>query len=369
MRGAGTKTASPIEKPFLMREGMSKEIKAIWWTGDKLHLIDQTLLPGRRSVLELDGWERVVSAIGEMRVRGAPALGIAAAYALAMAAGEIQALSRREFLARLWQAADTIVRARPTAVNVAWAVKRLMALAESLEDHRQVPRRLREEAEKLQRDDEEANRMIGRYGADLMPSEGGILTHCNTGALATAGYGTALGVIRAAWEAGKRFHVYNTETRPFLQGARLTSWELEQMGIPSTLVVDSAAGFLMNRGKVRCAVVGADRIAANGDTANKIGTYSLAVLAHENGIPFYVAAPVSSVDLDTPSGGEIAIEERPPEEVTTFAGVLVAPRGMQVENLAFDVTPHRYIAAIVTEKGVVRPPYKSALRRLVGGDG
>jgi methylthioribose-1-phosphate isomerase len=201
-----------------------------------------------------------------------------------------------------------------------------------------------------------------------MPLEGGVLTHCNTGALATAGYGTALGVIRAAWEQGKRFHVYNTETRPWLQGARLTSWELGQLGIPGTLLVDSAAGLLMRQGKVACVVLGADRIAANGDTANKVGTYMLAVLAHENGIPFYVAAPASTVDMGTPSGDAVAIEERPSQEVTGFGGARTAPDGVHVINPAFDVTPHRYITAIITDKGVVRPPYLTTLRRVVNSD-
>jgi len=348
---------------------MLKEIKAIQWSGDKLHLIDQTLLPTRCEVLALEDWREVVSAIKDMRVRGAPALGVTAAYALGMAAREIRAETRQEFMARLGEAAKVIVEARPTAVNMAWAVKWLMALAESEEDFSHVPRCLISQAEELQRKDEKANRALGQYGADLMPSDGGVLTHCNTGALATAGYGTALGVIRAAWEAGKRFHVFNTETRPWLQGARLTSWELDQMEIPSTLIVDSAVGMLMARGEIRCVVLGADRIAANGDVANKIGTYTLAVLAHENGVPFYVAAPTSTVDLDTPSGDEIVIEERSSEEVVSFAGVRTAPENVGVSNPAFDVTPHRYVSAIITEKGVLRNPYGPALQKEVYGDG
>jgi methylthioribose-1-phosphate isomerase len=348
---------------------MLKEIRAIQWSGDKLHLIDQTLLPTRHEVLALDDWRQVVSAIKDMRVRGAPALGMTAAYALAMAAREVHCETRHEFLERLGEAAKTIVEARPTAVNMAWAVKRLMALAESEEDFHQVPRCLISQAEELQREDEEANRTLGRYGAELMPSDGGVLTHCNTGALATAGYGTALGVIRAAWEAGKRFHVFNTETRPWLQGARLTSWELDQMQIPNTLIVDSAAGMMMARGEIRCVVLGADRIAANGDVANKVGTYTLAVLAHENSVPFYVAAPTSTIDLDTPSGDEIVIEERPSEEVVSFAGMRTAPPNVGVFNPAFDVTPHRYISAIITERGVLREPYGQTLQKAVCGDG
>ena len=346
-----------------------KEIKAIEWLGDKLHLIDQTLLPTWYEVLALDDWRQVVSAIKDMRVRGAPALGVTAAYALAMAAREIRSETRREFLARLGEAARAIVEARPTAVNMAWAVKRLMVLAEAQEDFRQVPQCLLAGAEELQREDEKANRALGQYGAGLMPTDGGVLTHCNTGALATAGYGTALGVIRAAWEAGKRFLVFNTETRPWLQGARLTSWELDQMEIPNTLIVDSAAGMLMARGEIRCVVLGADRIAANGDVANKVGTYTLAVLAHENGVPFYVATPTSTIDLDTPSGDEIVIEERSSEEVVSFAGVRTAPQNVGVFNPAFDVTPHRYISAIITERGVLRDPYGTALQKAVYGDG
>lgn len=345
-----------------------KEIRAVYWSDDRLHLIDQTLLPAECRVLEIERWEDVVTAIKEMRVRGAPALGVTAAYALSMAARDIRASGREEFMSLLRSASETIVAARPTAVNIAWAVDRLMAVVKASEDMRGVPSRLLQEAHRLQRDDEAANRALGAHGAALMPSEGGVLTHCNTGALATAGYGTALGVIRAAWEQGKRFHVYNTETRPWLQGARLTSWELGQLGIPGTLMVDSAAGLLMRQGKVSCVVLGADRIAANGDTANKIGTYMLAVLAHENGIPFYVAAPVNTVDLSTSSGDDIVIEDRPPQEVTGFGGVRTAPDGVQAVNPAFDVTPHRYITAIITDRGVVRPPYVTTLRRALNTD-
>ena len=349
--------------------GLLTRIKAIEWSEGKLRLLDQTRLPAEQVILELTRCEQVVAAIGEMRVRGAPALGVTAAYALAMAAQETEAHSRDDYMARLCQAADAIVAARPTAVNVGWAVKGLLALAGRQEKPCQVPRLLLSEAQRLQRRDGEANRALGAFGARLMPEDGGVLTHCNTGALATAGYGTALGIIRAAWEQGKRFKVFHTETRPFLQGARLTAWELQQLGIPATLVVDSAAGFLMGRGEIGCVVLGADRIAANGDTANKIGTYTLAVLAHENGIPFYVAAPTSTVDLSVASGEDIPIEERPAEEVTAIAGVPTAPHGVNVWNPAFDVTPHRYVSAIITEKGIVRPPYALELRRVVQSDG
>lgn len=343
------------------------EVKAIEWANGKLRLLDQTKLPVEQTPLELGHYKEVVKAIAEMQVRGAPAIGVAAAYAVAMSAREIQAASRREFLARLAELGDEIASARPTAVNITWAVQRMIDVAESEPDLDMIRTRLLAEAQRIQEEDVEINRRMGKYGVELMPDGGAVLTHCNTGALATAGYGTALGVIRAGWETGKRFHVFNTETRPFLQGARLTSWELVQMGIPSTLIVDSSAGLLMSRGEVSCAIVGADRIAANGDVANKIGTYSLAVIARENGIPFYVAAPTSTVDLSIPSGNEIPIEERRAEEVTRFSGTQTAPEGIDVRNPAFDITPHQYITAIVTEKGVVREPYTESLSETVKG--
>ncbi|MCE2462302.1 MAG: S-methyl-5-thioribose-1-phosphate isomerase [Dehalococcoidia bacterium] len=343
------------------------EVKAIEWANGKLRLLDQTKLPVEQTPLELDHYKEVVKAIAEMRVRGAPAIGVAAAYAVAMSARDVQAESHREFLAQLAELGDEIASARPTAVNITWAVQRMIDAAESEPDLDLIRTRLLAEAQRIQEEDVEINRRMGKYGVELMPDGGAVLTHCNTGALATAGYGTALGVIRAGWETGKRFHVFNTETRPFLQGARLTSWELVQLGIPSTLIVDSSAGLLMRRGEVSCAIVGADRIAANGDVANKIGTYSLAVIARENGIPFYVAAPTSTVDLSIPSGNEIPIEERQAEEVTRFGGAQTAPEGIDVRNPAFDITPHQYITAIVTEKGVVREPYTESLPETVKG--
>jgi methylthioribose-1-phosphate isomerase len=300
-----------------------------------------------------------------MRVRGAPAIGVAAAYAVAMAARDITATGREEFLARLRDAAAAIATARPTAANLRWAVSRMLQAAEAEPEWEAVADRLLAEARRLQEEDEEINRRMGHVGHDLIPDGASVLTHCNTGALATAGYGTALGVIRAGWDAGKRFRVFNTETRPFLQGSRLTSWEFQQLGIPATLVVDGAAGMLMRQGEISCVIVGADRIAANGDTANKIGTYTLAVLARENGVPFYVAAPTSTVDLSLPTGDHIQIEERPWAEVTHCQGVPTAPPGVQAWNPAFDVTPHRYIGAIVTEVGIARPPYQESLTLVV----
>jgi methylthioribose-1-phosphate isomerase len=264
--------------------------------------------------------------------------------------------------------ADTLGRTRPTAVNLFWAIERMLALAldPSERDVDVIRKRLLETAHQIAAEDVEACRRMGALGADLLPEEGTVLTHCNAGALATAGYGTALGVIRAAVERGKRIRVFADETRPFLQGARLTAWEMVSEGIPVTLITDSMAGHFMQRGAIDAVVVGADRIAANGDVANKIGTYSVAVLAKENGIPFYVAAPVSTIDLSIASGQEVIIEERDPREVLYIGGRRIAPEGVKVANPAFDVTPHRYVTAIITERGVVREPYAETLRALSG---
>ena len=337
------------------------------WAYGKLRLLDQTRLPLEQVTLELSHYREVVEAIKGMRVRGAPAIGVAAAYAVAMAAREIDGQDRREFLDLLARAGRDIESARPTAVNVTWAVQWMLRVAEGEPDMAQMRARLLAEAKRIQEQDEKINQRIGSYGNEVIPDGGSVLTHCNTGALATAGYGTALGVIRAGWEGGKRFQVFATETRPFLQGARLTAWELVQLGIPATLIVDSSAGLLMRRGEVSCVIVGADRIAANGDVANKIGTYTLAVVARENGIPFYVAAPTSTVDLSVSSGDQIPIEERRPEEVTKFAGVQTAPEGIGVRNPAFDITPHKYVAAIITEHGLVQEPFSENLPKAVEG--
>ena len=343
------------------------EVQAIEWAGEKLRLLDQTKLPVETTVFEADRYQDVIRAVKEMRVRGAPALGVVAAYGVAMAARDIPRGERGSFLTRLKAAGREIESARPTAVNMTWAVRRLLDLAEAEPDAAAVPGRLLDEARTMQEEDEEVNRRIGRFGSEILPDAGAVLTHCNTGALATAGYGTALGVIRAAWEAGKRFHVFHTETRPFLQGARLTAWELVQLGIPSTLIVDSSAGVLLSQGEVSCVVVGADRIAANGDVANKVGTYTLAVLSRENGVPFYVAAPTSTVDLSLSSGEDIPIEERRAEEVTSFGGVRTAPEGIGVWNPSFDVTPHKYVGGIITEVGILTEPYTESLARSVTG--
>ncbi|MCY4416765.1 MAG: S-methyl-5-thioribose-1-phosphate isomerase [Chloroflexi bacterium] len=342
------------------------EIRPINWTGNSIQLLDQTLLPHEQTTVTITDYRTAASAITDMRVRGAPAIGVTAAYAVVLAAAELQSRERDHFIGALRQAGAHIAAARPTAVNLGWAVKRMLRVADAEPDPGSILPRLEAEARLIQAEDENINRRIGEHGKSLMPPDGqGVLTHCNTGALATSAYGTALGVIRAGWEDGSRFRVFNTETRPWLQGARLTSWEFQQLGIPATLVADSAAGILMQRGEVSCVITGADRIAANGDTANKIGTYSLAVLAHENGIPFYIAAPTSTVDLAIAHGDSIAIEERPEHEVTGYGRTPIAPEGTQAYNPAFDVTPHRYIAGIVTETMVCRPPYTESLKMAV----
>ena len=344
---------------------MREEIQPILWESGRLGLLDQTRLPSEEVVVSSSDYREVIALIREMRVRGAPAIGVTGAYAMVLAAREIVDEGDERFLCRLRTAGEEIKAARPTAINLAWAVERLMGVAEGESEPSDARDRMLEEALEIQRRDVEANRQIGMHGASLLSGRQGVLTHCNTGALATAGYGTALGVIRAAWESGERFDVFHTETRPFLQGARLTAWELVRLGIPATMVVDSAAGLILRQGAVGCVVVGADRIAANGDTANKIGTYGLAVLARENSAPFYVAAPTSTVDLGVGSGEEIPIEERDAAEVSELGGVRTAAEGIRIRNPAFDVTPNEYVDAIITEVGVVRPPYVKNLRAAV----
>ena len=352
------------------------EIEPIRWSDGVLILLDQTRLPLEQVTVKIDRYQGAVDAISQMQVRGAPAIGVTAAYAMALAAGQIDAVDTDGFLSQLRQAASEIAAARPTAVNLGWAVQKQLDLAESIGSKDEIGPRLLREAQEIHRQDIAINRQMGGHGQDLLPNEvdgrgggGAVLTHCNTGALATAGFGTALGGIRAGWESGKRFQVYNTETRPWLQGARLTSWEFQQLGIPATLLVDSAAGMLMSQGKIGCVITGADRIAANGDTANKVGTYTLAVLAKENGVPFYIAAPTSTIDASLSSGDDIQIEERPHHEVNHFQGNPTAPEGVEAINPAFDVTPNRYISAIVTEAGVARPPYLESLDLAVRSGG
>jgi methylthioribose-1-phosphate isomerase len=301
-----------------------------------------------------------------MVVRGAPAIGVAAAMGIALGVKNSKAENGGDLKHDFDQICDVIGKTRPTAVNLFWAIKRMRDKFEMLRVRPldQVRQALIEEAQRMHAEDIAANQAMGRHGATLMPASGGVLTHCNAGALATCGYGTALGVIRAAVEQGKTIHVYADETRPFLQGSRLTAWELMKDGIPTTVISDNMAGAMMNQGKINAIVVGADRIAANGDVANKIGTYSVAVLAKEHGIPFYVAAPLSTVDFETPDGSGIPIEQRDGKEVTHIAGRQMVPDGVEVENPAFDVTPAKYVTAIVTEKGIARAPYEESLRRL-----
>jgi len=340
--------------------------RPILWRAGSVSLIDQTRLPHDEVWLELSDYRDVIAAIRDMRIRGAPAIGVAGAYAVALAALELSRPATDEFLPRLEQAAKSIQEARPTGANLAWAVRRMIAVARRAQSPEAALDRLVDEARSIQREDEQANRAMGRFGATLLSEGGSVLTHCNAGALATGGYGTALGVIKTAWAEGRISHVYATETRPLLQGSRLTAWELAREGIDATVLPDSAAGQLMRRGRVQSIIVGADRIAANGDVANKIGTYSLAVLAKENGVPFYVAAPTSTVDLSIPDGDAIPIEERDPQEVTHLGGARAAAEGVEALNVAFDVTPNEYVTSIITEEGIVRPPFDGALAAAVG---
>jgi len=339
-------------------------MKPVEFRDNKLIIIDQTQLPGKLAYLELRDSTEVIAAIRQMKVRGAPAIGVAAAYGIALGAQGIRAETKAEFLKQLNKILKAFAAARPTAANLFRSIDRMKKAAESAKDTAKIKQTLVNEAKKIHAEEETATRRLSRLGAELIKDGFTILTHCNAGALATAGYGTALGVIIAAWEQGRDIKVIATETRPLLQGACLTAWELMQEKIPVTLITDSMAGYFMSRGKVSCVIVGADRIAANGDTANKIGTYTLAVLAKENGVPFYVAAPTSTIDLSLRSGDEIPIEERNPEEVTTIKGVRLAPAGVKAANPAFDITPNKHITAIVTEKGIVRKPYTGDLKRI-----
>jgi methylthioribose-1-phosphate isomerase len=341
-------------------------IVTLEWTAKGVRFIDQTKLPTEEVFVVCTTYQQVADVIRNMVVRGAPAIGVAAGMGIALGVKN----SKAETVADLKKDFDRICKVigetRPTAVNLFWAIRRMQDKFESLRVRpvAQIKQALIEEAQRMHAEDIAANRAMGRHGATLMPSNGGVLTHCNAGALATAGYGTALGVIRAAVEQGKKIHVYADETRPFLQGSRLTAWELMKDGIPTTVISDNMAGAMMKQGKIGAIVVGADRIAANGDVANKIGTYTVAVLAKEHGIPFYVAAPISTVDLETPDGSGIPIEQRNSREVTHIAGKQMVPDGVQIENPAFDVTPAKYVAAIITERGIAKAPYEESLKRL-----
>ncbi len=340
--------------------------ETIWWDQDRLKLIDQTVLPHEERVVECRSAREVAEAIRAMRVRGAPAIGAAAAFGLALAAQEVSGDRREELIAHLTATAQLLLHTRPTAVNLRWALERMLAIPAQLPVATvpELQAALLDEAQRIAAEDVQTNRAIGRLGASLVATGERILTYCNTGSLATVDYGTAQGILRTAWEQGKHIHVYIAETRPFLQGARLTAWEVLRYGLPGTLITDNAAGHLMSRGMIDRVIVGADRVAANGDVANKIGTYTLAVLARAHEIPFIVAAPLSTVDFRTPDGSAIPIEERPPDEVTQIAGVRIAPEGIAVLNPAFDITPHHLVSAIVTEVGVAHPPYTQSLHAL-----
>ena len=348
-------------------------MRTIEWHDGTVKMIDQRLLPGQFVVNTYTDYHDVADAIRTMVIRGAPAIGAAAGFGLALAAVHSPATDRQGLLADLQTAAERLRDARPTAVNLFWAIERMLRRANDpalthVDDLRQA---LVAEAQRIADEDVEVNKRMGQHGATLIQDGDNILHHCNTGALATVDYGTALGVIRTAHEQGKRIHVWVDETRPRLQGARLTAWELEQLGIPYTLIADNAAGHFMRTGQVDIVLVGSDRTAANGDVANKIGTYKLAVVAKENGIPFYPVVPTSTIDLSLPSGDDIPIEERDPHEVTGLQwaddGRPIAPANARVANPAFDVTPHRYITGIVTENGIAYPPFKLSLRRMVNG--
>ena len=339
-------------------------VETIQWTADGVVMIDQTRLPRQTEFVTCRNYREVAEAIRGMVIRGAPAIGVAAAMGMALG---VLGADPEKLDAEMDQIAATLGATRPTAVNLFWAIDRMKKLYEQL---RQLPAveigaRMVEEAQRIRAEDIAINQAMGRHGAPLVPDGKTVLTHCNAGALATAGYGTALGVIRAAVAAGKKIDVFADETRPFLQGARLTAWELMQDGIPTTLITDGMAGHFLKSGRIGCVIVGADRIAANGDVANKIGTYSVAVLAKENGVLFYVAAPISTLDLTLPSGDGIPIEQRPASEVTHVFGAPVAPAGVAVQNPAFDVTPARYVSAIITERGVARAPYQESLKSLL----
>lgn len=341
-------------------------IHTLEWTKSGVVFIDQTKLPTEEVYVTCTTHQQVADAIRNMIVRGAPAIGVAAAMGIALGVKNSRAGNIADLKKEFGEISENIRQTRPTAVNLFWAIRRMTEKFESLRTRTipQIQEALIEEAQRMHAEDIAANQAMGRHGATLMPSSGGVLTHCNAGALATAGYGTALGVIRAAVEQGKKIHVYADETRPFLQGSRLTAWELMKDGIPTTVISDNMAGVMMQQGKIGAIVVGADRIAANGDVANKVGTYTVAVLAKENGIPFYVAAPLSTVDLEAADGSRIPIEQRNKREVTHIGGKQMTPDGVGVENPAFDVTPAKYVTAIITERGIARPPYQDSLQSL-----
>ncbi len=341
-------------------------MRTVVWEQDKVLVIDQRKLPGTLEHKTCKDYREVAYAIKNMLVRGAPAIGVAAAYGMALAAKEFSNLDRAEFFMELDEASKAMAATRPTAVNLFWALRKIEGIIKDNrhKEPREIYQKVLKAAEQIANEDIDANRKIGEYGSKLVPISSNILTHCNTGSLATVEFGTALGVIRTAHRQGKNIHVFVDETRPRLQGARLTAWELAKEQIPLTLIPDSASGLLMKRGKVDLVLVGADRVALNGDTANKIGTYNIAVIAYENKVPFYVAAPVSTIDFGIETGSDIVIEERDKNEVTHIEDIPIAPKGVNVFNPAFDVTPAEYITAIITEKGIIEKPSAEKLKGL-----
>lgn len=340
-------------------------IKTIEWKNDKVIMLDQRMLPEEEIYVTYDDYLSVARAIENMVIRGAPAIGVAAAFGVALGALGLAPKTYAEFYERLERVCDRLAKTRPTAVNLFWAINRMKNVAQAHKDISvtALKQLLKEEAIKIYHEDIEANRALGKHGAKLLKDGMTVETHCNAGALATAGYGTALGCIYAAAEEGKRIHVVVDETRPVLQGSRLTAWELQKHGIEVTLICDNMAGFFMQEKKIDCVIVGADRIAANGDVVNKIGTYPLAVLAQHHELPFYVAAPLSTVDIEVKSAAEITIEERKETEVTHIRDRLIAPSHIKVKNPAFDRTPHTLVTAIITEKGIAEPPFEKTLRK------
>lgn len=341
-------------------------IRTIEWKNNQVWMIDQRKLPQKLEFLVCQDHHEVAEAIKKLAIRGAPAIGVAAAYGMALAAKNIKTEDRVQFGQELFKAKEELALTRPTAVNLFWALKEIWDIVEKSQcPVLELRKRILTKAEQMANQDIQVNQQIGSHGVDLFQDGDRILTHCNAGSLATVNYGTALGVIRSVFKARKNIQVYADETRPVLQGARLTAWELQFEHIPVTLICDSVAGFLMSRKKIDKVIVGADRIAMNGDVANKIGTYSLSVLAKEHQIPFFVAAPVSTIDFSIQSGSGIPIEERDPSEVTTVFGEKIAPEGIKVYNPAFDVTPNQYISAIITEEGVIRPPFETYLKNII----
>ena len=344
-------------------------VPTLEWTQEGVRFLDQTRLPLEETYVLATSYQQVADVITTMVVRGAPAIGVSAAMGLALGVKNSKAATVHALADEFQTMCATLAATRPTAVNLFWAIERMkQRFSELAAQNAATPATIRDgliaEARRMYDEDIAACRRMGAHGAKLLPNHGGVLTHCNAGALATCGYGTALGVIRSAVEQGHEIHVYADETRPFLQGARLTAWELMHDGIPTTVLCDNMAASLMRQGKIQAVIVGADRIAANGDVANKIGTYGVAVLAKEHGIPFFVAAPWSTIDLKTPTGDSIPIEQRSEREVTHHAGTQLTPHGVGIENPAFDVTPAKYVTAIITERGVLRPPFAESLQEL-----